>query len=135
MRKVPATRKRATPIVLVHGLLGFDRLLGVYDYFYGIPGDLRSGGARVYTANVSSSNFSEVRGEQLIRYLDSIKAATGAQKFNLIGHSHGGPTARYVAAVRPDLVASMTSVGAPMPAAKLLTVWQRLRHAGPYKNA
>ena len=106
------------PIVLVHGLLGFDRLLGVYDYFYGIPGDLRSGGARVYTANVSSSNFSEVRGEQLIRYLDSVKAATGAQKFNLIGHSHGGPTARYVASVRPDLVASMTSVGAPHAGSK-----------------
>ena len=106
------------PIVLVHGLLGFDRLLGVYDYFYGIPGDLRSGGARVYTANVSSSNFSEVRGEQLIRYLDSIRAATGAQKFNLIGHSHGGPTARYVASVRPDLVASMTSVGAPHTGSK-----------------
>jgi triacylglycerol lipase len=106
------------PIVLVHGLLGFDRLLGVYDYFYGIPGDLRAGGAKVYTANVSSSNFSEVRGEQLIRYLDSIKAATGAQKFNLIGHSHGGPTARYVASVRPDLVASMTSVGAPHTGSK-----------------
>lgn len=106
------------PIVLVHGLLGFDRLLGVYDYFYGIPSELRSGGARVFTANVSSSNFSEVRGEQLIRYLDSIRAATGAQKFNLIGHSHGGPTARYVAAVRPDLVASMTSVGAPHAGSK-----------------
>ncbi|WP_034075589.1 triacylglycerol lipase, partial [Pseudomonas aeruginosa] len=32
---------------------------------------------------------------------------------NLIGHSHGGPTIRYVAAVRPDLIASATSVGAP----------------------
>jgi hypothetical protein len=29
---------------------------------------------------------------------------------NLIGHSHGGPTIRYVASVRPDLVASATSV-------------------------
>ena len=34
-------------------------------------------------------------------------------KVNLIGHSHGGPTARYVARVRPDLVASVTSVGSP----------------------
>jgi triacylglycerol lipase len=120
----PAAQAQSTytqtryPIVLVHGLLGFDRLLGVYDYFYGIPGELRAGGAKVYVANVSSSNFSEVRGEQLIRYLDSIKAATGAQKFNLIGHSHGGPTVRYVASVRPDLVASMTSVGAPHTGSK-----------------
>ncbi|UUZ52174.1 hypothetical protein LP419_21325 [Massilia sp. H-1] len=32
-------------------------------------------------------------------------------KVNLIGHSHGGPTIRYVASVRPDLVASVSSVG------------------------
>ena len=38
-------------------------------------------------------------------------AATGANKVNLVGHSHGGPTARYVASVRPDLVASVTSIG------------------------
>lgn len=101
------------PVVLVHGLLGFDSLLGILDYFYGIPGELRSGGARVYVANVSSSNFSEVRGEQLIRYLDQLRATYGHGKFNLIGHSHGGPTIRYVASVRPDLVASVTSVGAP----------------------
>lgn len=101
------------PIVLVHGLLGFDSLLGIYDYFYGLPGELRSGGAKVYVANVSSSNYSEVRGEQLIRYLDQLKATYGHTKFNLIGHSHGGPTIRYVASVRPDLVASITTVGSP----------------------
>lgn len=101
------------PVVLVHGLLGFDSLLGILDYFYAIPGDLRSGGARVYIANVSSSNFTEVRGEQLIRYLEQLRALHGHQRFNLIGHSHGGPTARYVASVRPDLVASVTSVGSP----------------------
>lgn len=101
------------PIVLVHGLLGFDSLLGIYDYFYGLPGELRSGGARVYIANVSSSNYSEVRGEQLIRYLDQLKATYGHTKFNLIGHSHGGPTIRYVASVRPDLVASITTIGSP----------------------
>jgi triacylglycerol lipase len=107
------------PIVLVHGLLGFDSLLGVYDYWYGIPSDLRSGGARVYVANVSSSNYSEVRGEQLIRELDTLRALYGHSKFNLIGHSHGGPTIRYVAHVRPDLIASITSVGAPHTGSKV----------------
>jgi triacylglycerol lipase len=103
------------PIVLVHGLFGFDSVLGVYDYWYGIGDELKAGGAKVYTASVSASNFSEVRGEQLIRDLDRLRAVTGVpkQKFNLIGHSHGGPTARYVASVRPDLVASVTALGSP----------------------
>ena len=101
------------PIVLVHGLLGFDSLFGLYDYFYRIPGELADDGATVYVVNVSSSNFSEVRGEQLIDELETIAALGGHERFNLIGHSHGGPTIRYVASVRPDLVASVTSIGAP----------------------
>lgn len=111
--------KTKYPIVLVHGLLGFDSILGVLDYWYGVPSDLRAGGARVFVANVSSSNFSEVRGEQLIRDLDALRAVYGLTKFNLIGHSHGGPTIRYVASVRPDLVASITSVGAPHKGSKV----------------
>ena len=98
------------PIVLVHGLFGFDSI-GPLEYFYGIPAALRSGGAVVYTPQVSAANSTEVRGEQLLLEVKRILAATGAAKVNLIGHSHGGPTARYVASVRPDLVASVTSVG------------------------
>lgn len=111
--------KTRHPIVLVHGLLGFDSLLGVVDYWYGIPSNLRSGGATVYVANVSASNFTEVRGEQLIRDLDRLRAIHGHAKFNLVGHSHGGPTARYVASVRPDLVASVTSIGSPHTGSKV----------------
>ena len=111
--------KTRHPIVLVHGLLGFDSLLGVYDYFYGLPGELRSGGAKVYVAQVSASNFSAVRGEQLIDQLDTLRALYGHQRFNLIGHSHGGPTIRYVASVRPDLVASITSIGSPHTGSKV----------------
>jgi len=98
------------PIVLVHGLFGFDSALGI-DYFYGIPDALRRDGARVYVAQVSAANSTEVRGEQLLAQVKTILALTGAAKVNLIGHSHGGPTARYVAGVAPQLVASVTSVG------------------------
>jgi len=98
------------PIVLVHGLFGFDSL-GPLEYFYGVPGALRSGGAQVYVTSVSAANSTEVRGEQLLFQVRQILAATGAEKVNLIGHSHGGPTSRYVASVRPDLVASVTSIG------------------------
>ena len=100
------------PIVLTHGMLGFDSLLGI-DYWYGIPSALRSGGAKVYISEVSQLNTSEARGEELLEQVEEIAAISGAGKVNLIGHSHGGPTIRYVAAVRPDLVASAVSVGAP----------------------
>ena len=98
------------PIVLVHGVFGFDNI-GPVEYFYGIPSALRYDGARVYTVQVSAANSTEVRGEQLLTQVKQILAATGAGKVNLMGHSHGGPTARYVASVRPDLVASVTSIG------------------------
>lgn len=101
------------PIVLAHGLAGFDSLFGVVDYFYGVVPSLTSGGAQVYVTEVSQFNDTTVRGEQLLAQVEEIAAITGAGKVNLIGHSHGGLDARYVAAVRPDLVASVTTVGSP----------------------
>lgn len=100
------------PIVLVHGLFGFDAV-GPLDYWYGIPAALRSGGARVIVPQQSAANASEVRGEQLLAELRRLKAAHGYTRFNLIGHSHGGHTVRYVASVAPELVASVTTVGTP----------------------
>ncbi|MBU0807096.1 MAG: triacylglycerol lipase [Gammaproteobacteria bacterium] len=100
------------PVVLAHGMLGFDSLLGV-DYWYGIPGALRRDGASVYITEVSQLNTSEARGEELLAQVEEIVAISGKPKVNLIGHSHGGPTIRYVAAVSPNLIASATSVGAP----------------------
>ena len=98
------------PIVLVHGIFGFDSALGV-DYFYGIPSALRSDGAKVYVAQVSAANSHEVRGEELLAQVRNILAVTGASKVNLVGHSQGSPTSRYVSGVAPHLVASVTSVG------------------------
>jgi triacylglycerol lipase len=98
------------PIVLVHGLLGFDNI-GPVEYFYGITSSLRRNGAKVYVVQVSAANSTEVRGEQLLSQINKIVAATGSKKVNLIGHSHGSPTSRYAASIRPDLVASVTSVG------------------------
>lgn len=106
------------PIVLVHGLLGFDAL-GPVQYFYGIPSELRRSGAVVYTASVSQSNSTELRGEQLLKELQTLKARYGHTKFNLVGHSHGGNTSRYVAGVSPDLVASVTTVGTPHQGSKV----------------
>lgn len=107
------------PIVLAHGLGGFDTLFGVLDYWFGIEDALEDGGARVYVTQVSPLNTPQARGEQLIDQIETILAITGKAKVNLIGHSQGGLDARYVAAVRPDLVASVTTVGSPHKGADL----------------
>lgn len=110
------------PIVLAHGAAGFDELFGVLDYWYGIPSALADGGADVFVTEVSQLHATEVRGEQLIDQIETIAAITGKPKVNLIGHSHGGLDVRYVASVRPDLVASVTSVGSPHKGADLADV-------------
>jgi len=111
--------KTKYPIVLSHGLLGFDELFGVIDYWYGIPGELRDHGATVYVTQVSQLNSTEARGEQLIDQIETIVAVSGKPKVNLIGHSHGGLDVRYVAAVRPDLVASVTGLAGPQKGAEM----------------
>lgn len=127
MSKAPETGYTQTkyPIVLAHGLYGFDKLLGV-DYWYKVPETLQKDGAKVYITQVANSNTPEVRGEQLIAEIERIRAITGAEKVNIIGHSHGGPTARYVASVRSDLVASVTTIAGVnkgTPVADTLKKW------------
>jgi triacylglycerol lipase len=121
------------PIVLVHGLFGFDNI-GPVEYFYGIPSALRSDGAKVYVVQVAAANSTEVRGEQLLTQVKQILAATGATKVNLMGHSHGGPTARYVASVRPDLVASVTSIGGVNRGSTVADVLLGVAPAGTFSN-
>lgn len=107
------------PIVLAHGMSGFDSILGIVDYWHRIPGALESDGARVFVTEVPQFNDTAVRGEALLAQIEEIVAITGAGKVNLVGHSHGGLDARYVASVRPDLIASVTSVGSPHQGAEL----------------
>jgi triacylglycerol lipase len=111
--------KTRYPIVLAHGMAGFDELFGVYEYWFGIPDALRSGGATVFVTQVSAFNSTELRCLQLLEQVEDIVALTGAGKVNLIGHSHGGLDSRCVAALRPDLVASVTTVGTPNKGAAL----------------
>jgi triacylglycerol lipase len=100
------------PIVFAHGMAGFSQI-GPIDYWYGIPVDLTANGAKVFVTQVASFNSSEVRGEQLLAQVKIVLAITGAAKVNLIGHSHGSQSIRYVAGVLPAKVASATAVGGP----------------------
>jgi triacylglycerol lipase len=103
--------KTKYPLVLVHGFIGFDSILGVVNYFYQIPGALRDEGATVYIAQVNPSQTTEYRGEELNKQLDQWKAKDKVVKFNLIGHSHGGPTVRYSAGTRTDIASVSTMSG------------------------
>lgn len=107
------------PVVLAHGMFGWDKMLGVVDYWYQIPTDLRSNGATVYTTQVSGLESSEVRGEQLLKQVQDILAISGSAKVNLIGHSHGGHSVRYVAALIPSKIASVTTMATPAKGAPL----------------
>lgn len=99
------------PIVLVHGGGGFVNIGGNIPYFYGIPEALRAEGATTLVPEVSSLASTEMRGEQLRAYLKNYMAIhPEVKKFNLLGHSFGAPTIRYVAAVMPSSVASVTTV-------------------------
>lgn len=97
------------PFVMAHGAAGFDKI-GPVDYWYGITTDLRNNGAKVYTTSMSAMNSSDVRNEQFLKEFKQIMAISGAAKYNLIGHSHGAHSIRYVAAIMPAKVASVTSV-------------------------
>lgn len=100
------------PIMLVHGLFGFDRI-GKLEMFHGIRQALRNAGAHVYIPYLSATHSNEVRGQQLQTQIERVLAGTGARKVNLIGHSQGALAARYAAATVPQQVASVTSVSGP----------------------
>lgn len=71
--------KTRYPIVLVHGMSGFDTILGV-DYFYRVPDELRANGAVVLVAEVSQFNDNTVRGEQLLKQMQ--QWAENTEAFN-----------------------------------------------------
>ena len=117
--------KTKHPIVLVPGIFAFDSIAAI-DYWYKIPAALQSQGATVFVPKINAFDSSAKRGEALIAQLDNIRASSAGKisKFNLIGHSQGGITVRYVMNTRPDLVASVTTMNTPhkgSPLADLVT--------------
>ena len=108
---VPSTyAKTHYPIVIVGGaLMNFDTL-GAFDYFHQIPQTLEHHGAEVFVTTVSASHSNEFRGEQLARLVEEIRVLTDSEKVNLLTISMGGPTARYVASVYPEMVASVSTI-------------------------
>ncbi len=102
------------PVVLAHGIMGFDELeLGLArpEYFRGIPSRLRKLGAEVHLLRVPMAASIAARAEEVARMVRALPA----DQVNIIAHSMGGLDARYAIA-RLGLaskVASLTTVGTP----------------------
>lgn len=114
--------KTKYPLLMVHGWLGWSRIGNEtfnMDYWYQILPDLARNGSTVFAAQLSPAHRTEFRGEQLITQVEEVIAITGKSKVNLIGHSHGGPTVRYVAATKPEYVASITGVAGTFRGSKV----------------
>ena len=111
LRREPRLRH---PIVLAHGVLGFDQiqLAGKrHVYFRGVPERLRIMGVEVHRPRVPAVASVEIRAQKLAEAIRALPA----KKVNLIAHSMGGLDARY-AIVRlglADRVASLTTIGTP----------------------
>ncbi len=104
------------PIVLVHGLFGFDKIkLGnwsVAEYFRGIPEALTAAGNRVFVARLSPVGCIAKRASQLS---DFLKANVGIEPVHIFAHSMGGLDSRYLISQMggADRVLSLTTLGTP----------------------
>jgi triacylglycerol lipase len=107
------------PIVLAHGLLGFDELRiagsllpGVH-YWRGIADAMRANGIEVITASVPASGSIE---ERALKLGQDIAAKANGKSVNIIAHSMGGLDARYmISRLRPNTVEvlSLTTIATP----------------------
>lgn len=104
------------PIVLVHGLFGFDQLrVGTWmrvDYFRGIPAALERAGNRTLVARLSPTGGVAMRAEQLRTFLDR---HSPGEPVHILAHSMGGLDARYMI-TRLGMacrVLSLTTLGTP----------------------
>jgi len=113
-RKVRAARRPRNPVVLAHGLFGFDEFaLGPtrHAYFRGVPDRLARSGCDVRLARVAGAGSIADRARELAAFVKSIDA----KRVTIIAHSMGGLDARY--AIRKlgiaGRVAALVTVGTP----------------------
>jgi len=108
------------PIVLVHGLFGWDTLrnldwipFNIQEYWQDVVPRLKSGnhGAKhVFSVSVSGVNSNAVRSQQLLQQIAEIKKQTGKSRVHVFGHSLGATTGRLAANFDPSSIASVTSI-------------------------
>jgi len=108
--------KLRSPIVLVHGLLGYSQLKvcgwTIASYFSNIPEFLSASGNRVLVAQMSPTGGVAERAAQLKLFLDR---EAPREPVHLFAHSMGGLDARYMIS-RLDMAArvlTLTTLGTP----------------------
>lgn len=103
------------PIILAHGTGGAEKILGIVDYWWGIPEALESEGAEVYVTTVNGLDGTIEKAEAFKKEFLVIQAVSGALKFNIIGHSHGALYTRYAISNLglASYVQSCTSIAGP----------------------
>jgi triacylglycerol lipase len=108
--------KLRSPILLVHGLLGYDQVrVGHWilaSYFRGIPERLIRAGNRVLMTRVSPTASVAVRAAQLKAYLDRVMPH---EPIHILAHSMGGLDARYLISKlgMADRVLTLTTIATP----------------------
>jgi triacylglycerol lipase len=108
--------KLCAPIVLVHGLLGFDRLTiwgwTAVSYFSRIPELLSAAGNRVLVAQLSPTGSVRQRAAQLQAFVDR---ESPQYPVHLIAHSMGGLDSRFMISClgMEKRVLSLTTLGTP----------------------
>ncbi len=110
-RRAPRLRH---PIVLAHGLLGFDAIAvaGVRnEYFRGLPDKLARHACAVHRPRVAAAGSVAARAEELAACIRALPD----RRVNVIAHSMGGLDARYAIARLGigSRVASLTTIGTP----------------------
>jgi len=118
-------------IILAHGILGFDKVLGV-EYFNGIKEHIESShkGVKVLVTAVDPTDSIETRGSQLrAQILAALASQEGrppplnpGDETHIIAHSMGGLDSRYVLSPNNEdngkadiakLITSLTTIGTP----------------------
>ncbi len=86
------------PLVLAHGMLATDDMLGSIDYWWEIEEAIKDEGGVVYTTKVNCLDSTENKAAEFKKQFLQILAVTGASKGNVVGHSHGTLYTRYAIA-------------------------------------
>lgn len=103
------------PIVLIHGILGFDDSnppASILSYWGGMDDYLRSQGVKVLTPGSTAMESISARASQTAPQIVNFMSSNGVNKVHLLGHSQGGLVSRYLAntGLTPSLNGKISTV-------------------------